>query len=75
MLLHKKYPKYHSDAKHIEIQFYYICEKTLSGKLKLKYYNNEKIHVEFFIKNVPKEKHMYCVQILKAYFKGVLAMK
>jgi hypothetical protein len=71
----KKNPKYHLESKHIKIQFHYICEKTLTGKLKLKYYNNEKIYVDFFTKNVPKEKHMYCVQILGAYFKGVIAMK
>ncbi len=42
VLLHKKIPKYHLESKHIEINFHYICEKTLGGQLKLKYYNNEK---------------------------------
>jgi hypothetical protein len=52
-------PMFHDRSKHIEIKYYYICDRVQKGEVKLQYISTDEQIADILTKHLSKGKFVY----------------
>jgi hypothetical protein len=54
--------KYHSRNKHVETQYHFTQKMVLDKQIQLKYVSTLDMTIDIFIKSLPRNKHLQCIE-------------
>ena len=57
-------PKFHSRSKHIDTQYHFTRDQILNKQITLKYVSTIDMVADIFTKNLPRIRHLMCMQNL-----------